>query len=95
MFIYKIATILLNVYSYCQALKNFGKKIIGVKKWKVIGLIFGLFLANLLGYSTIVSADTTQSLNQIVSTESRISDNNTQLTNADKLSRSNPENGQP
>ncbi|MFT8361470.1 MAG: hypothetical protein ABF690_14930 [Liquorilactobacillus nagelii] len=66
-----------------------------MKKWKVIGLIFGLFLANLLGYSTIVSADTTQSLNQIVSTESRISDNNTQLTNADKLSRSNPENGQP
>ena len=95
MFSYKIATILLNVYSYCQALKNFGKKIIGVKKWKVIGLIFGLFLVNLLGYSTIVSADTTQSLNQIVSTESRISDNNTQLTNADKLSRSNPENGQP
>lgn len=67
----------------------------GVKKWKVIWLIFSIFLVNLFGYSTIVSADTTQTLNQIVSTESRISDDNTQLTNADRLSISNPENGQP
>ena len=58
----------------------------GVKKWKVIWLIFSIFLVNLFGYSTIVSADTTQTLNQIVSTESRISDDNTQLTNADRLS---------
>ena len=67
----------------------------GVKKWKVVWLVFSIFLVNLFGYSTIVSADTTQTLNQIVSAESRISDDNTQLTNADRLSISNPENGQP